>query len=96
MIQNLMGSMETAAALSKTTTKTSSVRRSKDKEARQVESYFNKIDSRNRLNDMAGDGGSRRSLRKNKKSGDDLMDKFLNKSSKPASKMGGKNQTFGP
>jgi hypothetical protein len=97
MIQNLLGSMEATTARTGTTT-TPSVRRTKEKEAGQVESYFNKIDSRLRLSEAAagGDGGTRRSLRRKKKgaSDDDLMDKFLSKSTKRTSETGG-NESFG-
>jgi hypothetical protein len=105
MIQNLLGSMETTAARTKTTIPP--VTRTKEKEACQVESYFHKIDSRTRLNKAAaaGDGGTSRSLRRKKKSGsaDDLMDKFLSKSTKPTSSSDGygsvvaasQNETFG-
>lgn len=118
MIKNLLGSMEAGGSggggrsLGKGRKKKSSGippvtnPKSDDKDDCEVASYFNKIDSRTKLNKAASGGGTRRSLRRKKTaaSSDDLMDKFLSLSTtkqpsaaskSSATNLAGKNAAFG-
>eukprot|EP00980_Cylindrotheca_fusiformis_P025720 scaffold14514_cov83-Cylindrotheca_fusiformis.AAC.1 len=89
-IQNLLGSLETEMSPMVKKLSASPSPKAEAEDVGKVASYFNRIDSRTKLTGSAN--GKRRTIRRKKKNTDtdDLMDKFLNLSTKESSPRAGK------